>query len=83
MFCIHIWIPHKIPSILSIHRWSKHEILPSPYANKVYAKSGPDLLNILDLLGEGGGLVSGSEPAPQCCEATVMRTGHRAVPVLV
>ena len=31
---------------------------------QVGAKSGPELLNILDLRGGGGGVVSGSEPAP-------------------
>ena len=64
MFCIHIWIPCKIPSILSIHTWGENEILSSPYTKnnfwrQVWAKCGPDLLNSLDLL--GGGALSGFE----------------------
>ena len=42
--CIHIWIPHQILSILSIHT--------------IGTKCGPDLLNILAILKRGGVLVS-------------------------
>ena len=28
MFCIHIWITHKIMSILSTHTWGKNDMLP-------------------------------------------------------
>ena len=33
MFCIHIWIPHKVPSIVSTHTHGvKTKFYPPPYA---------------------------------------------------
>ena len=50
MFRIHIWIPHTIPSILSVHTWGNHEGLPPHRMQKkfrrLWRKSGPDLLNV-------------------------------------
>ena len=37
MFCIHIWIPHEILSILSKHTWGNNESsTPPPHAKKTF-----------------------------------------------
>ena len=51
--CFAYILPHKILSILRIHTWGKNEIVPPTVCYGV--KCGPDLLNILDLLGVRGG----------------------------
>ena len=76
MLCKHIWISHRIRSILSIlsiffvyTHGVKRKFYPhcipkknsGTFGAQVWANSGPDLHNVLDLLGGEGG-VSGSEP---------------------
>ena len=68
MHCIHIWIPHKIRCILSIHTRGKSKslhVLKQKFSGAFGAKCGLDLLNILNLLGGwemGGGWVLVSGP---------------------
>ena len=78
MFCKHIWITHKILSILSVHTCGKNEILPPTKCGKknrrrlwrqVGAKCGSELLNVFDLLrvwGVWGVGVGRSEPEDPC-----------------
>ena len=46
---VHIWIPHKIPSILSIQKWGRNEMLPPLRMHKknsstLGTKFGPNLV---------------------------------------
>ena len=55
-FCIHIWIPHEILSILSTDTWRENVILPPTICRKNSgAEFGPDLPNILAISKRGGG----------------------------
>ena len=49
MFCIHIWVPHEIPSILSVRICGKNETLPPTRCQKEFsdayaAKFRPDVV---------------------------------------